>query len=147
MTKPSQPRGRPRQSSDVSLAGSRQLDRTSKVPLYVQLAAQLNRMLEADTWEPGARFASEREIEEEFEVSRAVIRPALELLVGDGAIVRVRGSGAFVAAPRLEVRPAGLVKLLLDPGRDRTITVLSARKRQPDRTVSHFLEIDDRRTR
>jgi DNA-binding GntR family transcriptional regulator len=103
-------------------------------------------MLEVDAWEPGARFASEREIEEEFQVSRAVIRPALELLVGDGAIVRVRGSGAFVAPPRLEVRPAGLVKLILDPDEDRRISVLSARRTKPDRTVSHFLEIDDRRT-
>jgi GntR family transcriptional regulator len=147
MAKPSQKRGRPRQSSDVSLAGSRRLDRTSTVPLYVQLAAQLNSMLEAGAWEPGARFASEREIEEEFEVSRAVIRPALELLVGDGAIVRIRGSGAFVAPPRLEVRPTGLVKLILDPDEARRVSVLGARRTKPDRTVSHFLEIEDRRTR
>jgi GntR family transcriptional regulator len=91
MAKPSQQRGRPRQKSEVPLAGSGRLDRTSEVPLYVQLGAQLNAMLEAGAWEPGARFASEREIEEEFEVSRAVIRPALELLVGDGAIRRVKG--------------------------------------------------------
>ena len=104
-------------------------------------------MLKAGAWEPGARFASEREIEEEFEVSRAVIRPALELLVGDGAIVRVRGSGAFVAPPRLEVRPAGLIKLILDPDEDGRVSVLSVRQTKPDRTVSHFLEIDDSRTR
>jgi DNA-binding GntR family transcriptional regulator len=104
-------------------------------------------MLEAGTWEPGTRFASEREIEEEFKVSRAVIRPALELLVGDGAIVRVKGSGAFVAPPRLEVRPAGLVKLILDPDEDRRVSVLSVRRTKPDRTVSHFLEIEDLRTR
>lgn len=147
MAKPSQPRGRPRQSSDVSLAGSRRLDRASSVPLYVQLAAQLNAMLEVGSWEPGSRFASEREIEEAFEVSRAVIRPALELLVGDGAIVRVRGSGAFVAPPRLEVRPAGLVKLILDPDENRRVSVLSVSRAKPDRTVSYFLDIADRRTR
>jgi len=146
MASPGQPRGRPKQSSDVPLDGSRRLDRTSDVPLYFQLAAALKAMLEVGAWEHGARFASEREIEEVFEVSRAVIRPALELLVGDGAIVRARGSGAFVAPPRLEVRPAGLVEMLLDSDLDRAITVLSARKRQPDRTVSHFLAIDDRRT-
>jgi len=104
-------------------------------------------MLEVDAWEPGARFASEREIEEEFEVSRAVIRPALELLVGDGAIVRIRGSGAFVAPPRLEVRPAGLVKLILDPEESHRVSVLSVNRSKPDRTASHFLEIDDQRTR
>ncbi|HEX6752433.1 MAG TPA: GntR family transcriptional regulator [Solirubrobacterales bacterium] len=146
MPKPSQPRGRPRQSSDVPLAGSPRLDRSSSVPLYVQLGAQLNAMLEVGAWEPGARFASEREIEEVFEVSRAVIRPALDLLVGDGAIVRIKGSGAFVAPPRREVRPAGLVKLILSPDEDRRVSVLSVRRTKPDRTVSHFLEIEDPRT-
>ncbi|HEX7246325.1 MAG TPA: GntR family transcriptional regulator [Solirubrobacterales bacterium] len=117
------------------------------MPLYVQLAAQLNRMLEADAWEPGARFASEREIEEEFKVSRAVIRPALELLEGDGAIFRVRGSGAFVAPPRLEVRPVGLVKLLMAPDGGRRVSVLSVRRAKPDAAVARSLEIDDQRTR
>jgi DNA-binding GntR family transcriptional regulator len=141
MAKPTQTvRGRPRQSADVSLAGSTSLDRNSEVPLYFQLAAALKVMLEAEPWEPGARFASERELEEQFKVSRAVIRPALDLLVGDGAIFRVKGSGAFVAPPRHEIKVAGLVQLLFERFKDRTVTVLSARERQPNRTVSHFLE-------
>jgi GntR family transcriptional regulator len=103
-------------------------------------------MLEVGTWESGARFASERELEEKFNVSRAVIRPALDLLVGDGAIVRVKGSGAFVAPPRREVRVTGLVRLAIERQDDLAITVLSVRRRRPDHTVSHFLEIEDRRT-
>ncbi|MDX6610284.1 MAG: GntR family transcriptional regulator [Solirubrobacterales bacterium] len=146
MAKPTQPvRGRPKQSSTVPLARSSELDRNSDVPLYFQLAAALKVMLEVGTWEAGARFASERELEEEFKVSRAVIRPALDLLVGDGAIVRVKGSGAFVAPERREVQVAGLVRLSIERQDDLAITVLSARKRRPDHTVSHFLEIDDRR--
>jgi GntR family transcriptional regulator len=147
MAKPTQPvRGRPKRSSTVPLTGSSELDRSSEVPLYFQLAAALKVMLEVDDWEAGARFASERELEEEFGVSRAVIRPALDLLVGDGAIFRIKGSGAFVAPPRREVRVAGLVGLWSEPRNERTVNVLSARKRQPDRTVSHFLTIEDRRT-
>ncbi len=142
MAKPKQPvRGRPKQSSDVPLAGSRKLDRESEVPLYFQLAAELHRMLELGTWEPGARFATERELEEEFEVSRAVIRPALDLLVGDGTIFRVKGSGAFVSAPRTEVEVGGLVRLWASGARDRSVSVISARKRAPDRTVAHFLQL------
>ncbi len=69
MAKPSKPaRGRPKQSSEVPLAESRRLDRSSEVPLYFQLAAALKAMLEVGAWEPGARFASERELEEEFNV-------------------------------------------------------------------------------
>jgi GntR family transcriptional regulator len=118
------------------------IDRDSEVPLYFQLAAALKVMLEAEPWEPGVRFASEREIEEEFKVSRAVIRPALDLLVGDGAIFRVKGSGAFVAPPRSEVRVAGLAKLWLDVG-SRQATILSVRKRCADRLVARNLELED----
>lgn len=142
MAKPSQPsRGRPKQTAEVSLAGTRKLDRKSEVPLYFQLAAELHRMLEGGTWEAGARFATERELEEEFGVSRAVIRPALDLLVGDGSIFRVKGSGAFVAAPRPELAATGLVKLLTEERGDHSISVASARRRKADTTVSQFLEL------
>jgi GntR family transcriptional regulator len=147
MIKPIQSiQGRPKQAAAVSLAGIGELDRGSDVPLYFQLAAALKVMLEVGAWKAGARFASERELEEEFEVSRAVIRPALDLLVGDGAIIRVKGSGAYVAPPRREVRVAGLVRLSLERRDDLAITVLSARERLPDRTVSHFLGIEDWQT-
>jgi GntR family transcriptional regulator len=124
-----------------------ELDRDSEVPLYFQLAAALKVMLEVGTWEAGTRLASERELEEKFDVSRAVIRPALDLLVGDGAIIRIKGSGAFVAPPRREVRVAGLVKLSIE-NCDRPVTVLGARERQPDHTVAPFLGLaeDDRST-
>lgn len=146
MDTPSQPgRGRPRRSSDIPLAGSRRLDRSSDVPLYFQLAAALKVMLEVEAWESNARFASEREIEEEFGVSRAVIRPALDLLVGDGAIYRVKGSGAFVAPPRREIKVTGLVRLLLEHRGDHPITVHGAREIVPDHTVSHFLGLEKQR--
>jgi len=147
MVKPKSPgQGRPKRFSDVPLAGSRRLDRNSDVPLYFQLAAVLKVMLEVEGWESGARFASEREIEEEFGVSRAVIRPALDLLVGDGAIYRIKGSGAFVAPPRREVEVAGLVRLWLERQNDRPIVVRSAREHLPDHTVSHFLKIKNQDT-
>jgi DNA-binding GntR family transcriptional regulator len=118
-------------------------DRDSEVPLYFQLAAALKVMLEIESWEPGARFASEREIEEEFGVSRAVIRPALDLLVGDGAIFRIKGSGTFVAPPRNEVKVAGLARLWLDGANKHQVTILSVRKRRPDRLEAHKLELED----
>ncbi len=147
MVKPTSPgQGRPKRFSDVPLTGSRRLDRNSDVPLYFQLGAALKVMLEVGAWEPGARFASEREIEEVFGVSRAVIRPALDLLVGDGAIFRIKGSGAFVAPPRREVEVAGLVRLWMENRDNRPIAVRSARERRPDLTVSQFLEIEDQDT-
>jgi GntR family transcriptional regulator len=144
MAKPSKPaRGRRKQVSDVSLTGSRALDRKSAVPLYFQLGAVLKEKVDSGAWQPGDRFPTEREIVEEFGVSRTVIRPALDLLVGEGAIVRIKGSGTFVAPPRRDVKVLGIVQTLLNPTDDLTLTVLAARKQLPDSPVAHFLEIDE----
>ena len=134
--------GRPQQSSDIPLADCRGLDRDSPVPAYFQLAEVLTELIEAGTWAPGTRFATEREIKKHFDVSRTVVRPALDLLVGDGLIVRVRGSGTFIAPPKREVFVTGLAKALFERPDDLEIKVLEAKERQPDRTVSRFLELD-----
>jgi DNA-binding GntR family transcriptional regulator len=134
-------RGRPRSVSDISLRDVRTLDRASVVPLYFQLAAALLERLDTGAWAPGARFPSEREIAEAFGVSRAVIRPALELLVGDGAIVREQGRGAFVAEPRRQIPLFSLIEALLSPREDLGISILTAVERRPDAAVSHFLEM------
>jgi GntR family transcriptional regulator len=135
-------RGRPLASADVSISGSRRLDRNSPVPLYYQLAAALKDKLDSGNWQPESRFPTEREIAEEFGVSRTVIRPALNLLVGDGAIIRRRGSGAFVTAPRLEFPTVGLTKALADPPKDLDLTILAAYEGSPEPAVARYLKIE-----
>jgi GntR family transcriptional regulator len=137
--------GRRKQPSDVALAGSRVLDRGTFVPLYFQLAEVLKQLLETGAWQPGARFPSESEIAKQFDVSRTVIRPALDLLVGDGSIVRIKGSGTFVAPPKRDVPVTGLVRALLDWPDDLTIKILTAHKSSPNRTVSRFLGVERQR--
>jgi DNA-binding GntR family transcriptional regulator len=134
-------RGRPKATSDVPISGSRALERDSLVPLYFQLAVALTERIEAGSWEAGARFATEREIEEEFRVSRSVVRRALELLVGDGLIVRVRGAGAFLTTPRNPVVVSGVIKTLLEP-HGVTLDVLALREEPPDPTLADLLKID-----
>jgi DNA-binding GntR family transcriptional regulator len=136
-------RGRPKQSSEIPFAGCRRLDRESGIPLYWQLSATLFEHLEAGDWQEGARFATERELEEEFEVSRSVVRRALNILVGDGKITSVQGAGAFVASARRETAVFGLVEALIDRREDLTLTVLTAGERRPDSAIARFLELED----
>jgi DNA-binding GntR family transcriptional regulator len=136
-------RGRPRQSSEVSFADCRRLDRESGIPLYWQLSATLFEHLEAGDWQEGARFATERELEEEFGVSRSVVRRALNILVGDGKITSVQGAGAFVASARRATAVFGLVEALIDRREDLTLTVLTAGERRPDSAITRFLELKD----
>jgi GntR family transcriptional regulator len=127
-------RGRPKAVSDVPIGGGRALEPDSTVPLYFQLAVALSVKLESRVWEPGSRFATEREIEEEFGVSRSVVRRALDLLVGDGEIERIRGAGAFVSAPRHQIAIAGVIATLLEP-RNVVLRVQAARVERPDETL------------
>ena len=124
------------------LTGSAELNRNSFVPLYFQLAEALKKMLETGAWREGARFPSEHEIAREFDVSRTVIRPALDLLVGDGAIVRIRGSGTFVAPPKRELPVLGLVKALAERPDGLTLAVLTASGESPGSAVRHLLDLE-----
>lgn len=71
-------------------------------PLYLQLQKGLrnaieNRVVQADTAIP-----TERELAEEFDISRITVRKAVDGLVNDGLLSRRRGAGTFVVAPRVE---------------------------------------------
>src|SRR5215470_7495895 len=86
--------GRPRQVT-------RRLNLSSHIPLYFQLTEILKERIESGEWEPGNRFASEGEIGTEFNVSRAVVRPAIAILVTDGQLVKLKGRGVFVAPKKV----------------------------------------------
>jgi DNA-binding GntR family transcriptional regulator len=119
------------------------LDRESGIPLYWLLSATLFEHLEAGDWQEGARFATERELEEEFGVSRSVVRRALSILAGDGKITSVQGAGAFVASARRETAVFGLIEALIDRREDLSLTVLTAGERRPDSAIARFLELKD----
>ena len=64
----------------------------------VEIAGVLRRSIENDTYKKGARLPTERELCEEFGVSRAVIREATTILKTDGVIESFQGKGLFVSS-------------------------------------------------
>jgi DNA-binding GntR family transcriptional regulator len=126
----------------IGLDGLRRPERGGQVPLYYQLGEILKQRLEGGGWEPGTLFPSERELEEHFRVSRAVVRPALSLLERDGAIFRRRGSGTYVADPKRLVPIRGLIRSLLeDRLSDSRLAVLRIRRQTNDQTIADFLDV------
>lgn len=79
------------------------LDRTSPVPLWAQLEAELRRRL-ADG-EFTRRFPTDRELVSTYKVSRHTARDAVDRLCTDGLLERRRGRGTFVR-PEFE-QPTG----------------------------------------
>jgi GntR family transcriptional regulator len=72
------------------------IDRTSPVPFYFQLAEALEQEIVSGRWEPGVRVPSEPELGDRFRLSRTTIRQALGRLEQRGLINRIKGQGTFV---------------------------------------------------
>lgn len=77
------------------------IDRHSYVPLYAQVRDALRDQLDQGGLPPGTQLPGEAELCRLFDVSRTVVRQALRDIELEGAIVRVKGRGTFVAEPKL----------------------------------------------
>ncbi|MCL5947278.1 MAG: GntR family transcriptional regulator [Chloroflexi bacterium] len=77
-------------------------------PLHQQVAAALRQRLAAGEFSPGAALPAELALQQEYGVSRATVRHALETLQREGLLQRQAGRGTYVAPQGpAAVAPAG----------------------------------------
>ena len=105
------------------------LDRTSSIPLHSQLKAAVERRIDSGQWAPEARVPSERELCEQFGVSRITVRQALHQLVVDRRLVRVHGRGTYVASTPVNMELLPLMGFSED---------MAARSQKPGASVLRF---------
>ncbi|MEU6413511.1 MULTISPECIES: GntR family transcriptional regulator [Microbispora] len=72
------------------------LDRSSPVPLYFQVAERITEAIQAGKLPPGSRLDNEIQLAEQLGLSRPTIRQAIQFLVDKGLVVRKRGVGTQV---------------------------------------------------
>lgn len=70
---------------------------TKAATLADDLVRQFETQIEIGALQPGGRFPTEKQITEEFSVSRTVVREAFARLAARGLLESRRGAGAFVA--------------------------------------------------
>ena len=68
---------------------------------YIQIAEKLRGQIAGGEYPLGGRIPTENELAQALGVSRPTVRQALDLLAREGRLVRVKGSGTFVAEPKL----------------------------------------------
>ncbi len=88
------------------------LDRTSRTPLYDQLAAQFRQAIDRGELRPGDAFENEISLAARLHVSRPTVRRAIGELASQGILVRRRGIGTRVA--NQVVQPGDEVTSLYD---------------------------------
>jgi DNA-binding GntR family transcriptional regulator len=89
------------------------VDRNSPVPLYFQVAKQLESAILSGKLPPGSRLDNEIQLAEQFGLSRPTMRQAIQHLVDRGLLVRKRGVGTQVVSSQVR-RPVGLTSLYDD---------------------------------
>lgn len=121
-----------------------EIDRTSPVPLYHQLAQQMTAAIEDGTLKPGDPFENELSLAERLNLSRPTVRRAIAELVERGLLVRRRGIGTTVANQVVHRRDelTSLHEDLERSGRKPTTQVLRLESIVDER-AAHALQLPD----
>ena len=119
------------------------LDRSSPVPLYHQMAKAIETSIESGALAPGERLENEIALAERLRLSRPTARRALQELVDLGLLVRKRGVGTQVAPVRVrrKVDISSLFDDLAGSGRAPTTTVLEYSVGPGSPEITEALEI------
>jgi DNA-binding GntR family transcriptional regulator len=120
------------------------VDRTSPVPLYFQVAQELQRLIASGEIEAGTRLDNEIVLADQLGVSRPTMRRAIQYLVERGLLVRKRGVGTQVVRTSVQ-RPLELSSLYDDlvlAGRQPRTTVLAVETGPAEDEVATALGID-----
>lgn len=120
-------------TEENDLASQLLLHRSSPVPLYHQIAEQLEAAIRSGQLQPGDRIENELSLAEKTGLSRPTIRQAIDVLVRKGLVSRKRGVGTQVAAAGLN-RRVELSSLYDD---------LETAGKNPSTKVLCFRQVDD----
>jgi DNA-binding GntR family transcriptional regulator len=93
-----------------------ELDRSSPIPLYFQIAQEMERAISSGELGPGYRLPNEISLADDLGLSRPTMRRAIQELVDKGLLVRKRGVGTQVVHGEVR-RPVELTSLFDDLSR------------------------------
>ena len=124
-----------------------ELDRSSPVPLYYQLAQAIEAAIRDGELSPGDRFENELALAKRLTLSRPTTRRAIQELVDKGLLVRKRGVGTQVVQNPVHrrVELTSLFDDLARAGQEPTTQLLDYRVGPPDEEVARELSLKDDR--
>ena len=99
------------------------------LPRYYQLREVLREQILSGQWNADKRLPSERELSEQYGLSRMMVRQSVSELVKEGLLYREQGKGTFVARPKITqqlLRLTGFTEDIRARSQKPTTKVLSA---------------------
>ena len=80
------------------------IDKSIPTPLYYQLLEIIKKQIDSGDLKPGDVIPTEKDLMDQFEISRATVRQAVLQLVNDGYLRREKSKGTFVTTPPSKFR-------------------------------------------
>ncbi|HEU5382697.1 MAG TPA: GntR family transcriptional regulator [Ktedonobacteraceae bacterium] len=120
------------------------ISRKGPVPRYYQLKEILREKIQSQEWKPGDLIPSERELGEQYGISRLTARQALTELVNEGLFYREQGKGTYVSRQKIAQQLLHLTSFTEDiqtRGQTPSTKVLSARMCPADESSAERLRI------
>ncbi len=77
------------------------VDHKYPVPLYWQVAEAIKRQIADGVLNPGDKLPTEKWLTENYKVSRVTARKAVQTLIDNGTLERVRGKSPTIAYPHM----------------------------------------------
>ena len=77
------------------------IEHNGPTPLYQQVRQLIRRHIEEGQWQVDQCIPSERELCEQYGISRTTVRQAINEAVNEGLLYRIQGKGTFVARPKI----------------------------------------------
>jgi GntR family transcriptional regulator len=121
------------------------IDKASRVPYYEQLREILDAAIRSGKLAVGDQLPSEAQLCDHYDVSRTVVRQALNELANEGLIVRYKGKGSFVAPPKVDEHLAqsltGLAEEVRARGEQLTNKIRTFEVQAPSAHVAEMLKL------
>jgi GntR family transcriptional regulator len=120
------------------------ISRNSPLPRYYQLKEIMREKIRGEEWKPGDLIPSERELSEQYGISRMTARQAITELVNEGLFYREQGRGTFVSRHRITqhlTQLTGFTQDMQARGQRASAHVLSARMWPADEKIAERLHI------
>ena len=125
-----------------------ELNRASPLPYYHQLKTILLEQIRGMEAHERKALPTEKELQETYQVSRSVVRQALQELESDGVVVREQGRGTFALPHKVRhnpqpelMRSSGVTGYLKTQGIESSTRLLSRTVTTPDARAAIALEL------
>lgn len=120
------------------------IDKNSPIPVYYQLKEDIKNKINIGVWKVGQCIDSERELSENYSVSRMTVRQALGELVQEGILVREKGKGTFVCEPKVKQRDImSFSEMVKKSGRESETSILEFERIHNSESMQELLPFDE----